>query len=123
MTLLTDAQQRQHAIVHSGEVAKQIDEPVATRRDADLELLVGELREGCFDAIDVELPRAEGAVDEELFCCHGSGTLGEYATKASVARIEVARRSGNILSTSGAGRKDTWMRRHVALSVIRLPHL
>ena len=69
--LRADPKEGEQAVVGGGEVAPEVDQPIASRRDLLLQLLVRQSLEEFFDAVDVELPGAEPSVNQFLFGVHG----------------------------------------------------
>src|SRR5215469_3217300 len=55
----TESEERKHCVVEGGEVAPNVDKPVSTRRDFQIQLFVGKGTEEFADPIHIRSPTAQ----------------------------------------------------------------
>jgi hypothetical protein len=66
-----EAEEREHGIVHRGQVAPQVDQPILARRHFGEQLLFAEAGKQFVRAFQLMLPRVDSGLHDRLLGAHG----------------------------------------------------
>ena len=97
---LAEAEHGKHAIVHSREMADEVEQTILPRSDLFLKLFIAEWRDGVAKAADDELPGMKSGARQHFFRCHfdlcfpTNGTIAFVRCSSKDAGCEISRDRG-----------------------------